>query len=373
MNFVSAKQFALMSVLVIVSSFHLNPILPLLDQSILALLTHHKSGDYGRQRLFGSIGAGLGTLLSSEVVKHTSISSIFIIQCIASGIGLVLLCYLPNYKNETQVDMSRRSDLTTSLNSTASPTIGYLEEGSNPKSTEAAPTYRYWKSVKCIAKPDVIVLFVVVLLIGAMHGIIGNFQGLFMFNLSNENPNIIGVSATVQTISELPAFLFADKLVQRFSTSKILMVSLLAFGVRLVSYSVIPNAWWMLPIDALHGITFSLTWAACTIYAYQVSPPGTHGTMLGLLSAMSNGFGRGAGTLLGGHLYDHYGAITMWRWTALLVPVGLGFAVLFDTKAQNLDYPDEILETPNPKTPFDEARTEDLTEYCRRSTISTYA
>ena len=329
MQFVSLNQYFLMGILVAVSSFHLNPILPLLDQAIMAMLTHHDNGDYGRQRLFGSIGAGMGALVCSEVVKHFGIASIFIVQCIASFIAVLALVFLP--------DCTKRNDDRAKSTLTSSSGMDDLEleavRVSSRSLMDGSTQFSYLLSLKQLAQAsDVVFLFVVVLLLGTMHAVLGSFLGLFMFNLSHGDPNIVGVSALVQTVAELPAFFYSDAIVRRMGTSWVLGLAMIAFGIRLVAYSIIPSAWYMLPVDLLHGLTFSLAWAACTIYAYQAAPSDMHGTMLGLLAALFHGFGRGLGNLIGGWIYDHYGPVLLWRWTALLAPIGILVVAVFHNR-----------------------------------------
>jgi predicted MFS family arabinose efflux permease len=51
--------------------------------------------------------------------------------------------------------------------------------------------------------------------------------------------------------------------------------------------------------------------------------------MMGALNAVQNGLGRGTGTLLGGYLYEKYGASFMWLLTDLGVPLSLIGLLLF--------------------------------------------
>lgn len=54
---------------------------------------------------------------------------------------------------------------------------------------------------------------------------------------------------------------------------------LFAFGVRFILYSFLTNAWWVLPIEMLQGVTFGMFYPTMASYANAVSPPGTETTV----------------------------------------------------------------------------------------------
>lgn len=54
---------------------------------------------------------------------------------------------------------------------------------------------------------------------------------------------------------------------------------LFAFGVRFILYSFLTNAWWVLPIEILQGITYGMFYPTMTSYANVVSLPGTETTV----------------------------------------------------------------------------------------------
>ncbi|EEY65540.1 Major Facilitator Superfamily (MFS) [Phytophthora infestans T30-4] len=137
----------------------------------------------------------------------------------------------------------------------------------------------------------------------------------------------------VETISELPFFFHANKIIERFGTAKCILVSLVAYGIRMITYAFIPNPWLVLPIEVLHGLTYGLLLAAFTNYIYEAAPKGTEGTMIGVLFGVQRGIGGGLSTLGGGWVYEVLGGRTMWGIAGFIVfPLSLvasaGFAYL---------------------------------------------
>ncbi|KAI9996024.1 hypothetical protein PInf_013202 [Phytophthora infestans] len=137
----------------------------------------------------------------------------------------------------------------------------------------------------------------------------------------------------VETISELPFFFHANKIIERFGTAKCILVSLVAYGIRMITYAFIQNPWLALPIEVLHGLTYGLLLAAFTNYIYEAYPKGTEGTMIGVLFGVQRGIGGGLSTLGGGWVYEVLGGRTMWGIAGFIVfPLSLvasaGFAYL---------------------------------------------
>ncbi|KAG3146295.1 hypothetical protein PI126_g13381 [Phytophthora idaei] len=178
-------------------------------------------------------------------------------------------------------------------------------------------------------KMDVLVLLGVVFIMGNMHGVFSSFLQLIM----------------CETSSELPAFFFADKIVKKIGTVNVLLVSLVGYTLRISYYALMTNAWGAIPFEFLHGITFGLTWAACTQYVFSAAPRGCEGTVMGVLSAVQNGLARASGTLIGGYFYENHGARAMWTVTGFGIPLSLisvaAFAYLKDD--EDIDVPEEEL------------------------------
>ncbi|KDO17741.1 hypothetical protein SPRG_16632 [Saprolegnia parasitica CBS 223.65] len=232
-----SDSFAWTCVLFFLAQFQSKPAWTLLDQAVLALVTQ-LGAEYGKQRLYGSIGYGLGAYATGLVVTNYGIGWAFTIT----------------------------------------------------------------------------------------------FLALDLYELSGGSAHIVGLATVCETLSELPAFYYADKLIYRLGTVNVLAMALLAYGARLAYYALMTNAWYALPFELLHGCTYGLAWAASTKYVYAEAPAGAEGFVLGLLSAVQGGVGRGLATLVGGHVYNANGARYLWGITSAGVPVAF-LALWFFSKA----------------------------------------
>ncbi|KAF0688297.1 Aste57867_20075 [Aphanomyces stellatus] len=292
----SISSFYLTCAAVFLANFQTNPTGSLLDQSVMALL-HRVGGEYGKQRLFGAVGWGLGAFLTGLVVNTYGIHWAFNLHLIFCLPTLYVLNLIP-------------------------------AADASPKAADGALSFADGLR-RIVQQADVMLLLTVVFLIGLMFGVVSSFLTLNLYELSHSSTAIVGTAIWVETLSELPAFYFADAIIKRLGIFYVLLLSIVVYGVRISFYAVMTNAWSALPFELLHGCSFSLAWAACTNYIYDAAPPGTEGTMMGLLNAVLNGLGRGAGTLLGGYLYQTYGARVMWWATDIGVPLALVGLLLF--------------------------------------------
>ncbi|CAH0480762.1 unnamed protein product [Peronospora belbahrii] len=230
------------------SNFQVAPTGSLLDHTVLNLLDK-VGGEYGKQRLFGALGYGLGAYVTGLIVAVAGISWSFNVSL---GLGLTSLLVL-----RTIPPMQHSRFLNDAV----------LEYG-------AVKPPSLMENVRMITKW-------------------GIFLTLNLYNLSGKNAQIVGIAIMCETASELPAFFYSHKIINRFA------------------------------------------WAACTQFVYSAASPGCQGTIMGVLNAVQNGLARGMGTLIGGYFYEHYGARTMWLVADLGVPlalIGLGVFAHFKSK-----------------------------------------
>ncbi|KAG6623411.1 Major Facilitator Superfamily (MFS) [Phytophthora cinnamomi] len=293
-------SFPLMCAMVFVANFQTQPSFSLLDHAAMAWL-ERVGGDYGKQRLYGAAGYGAGGYFASVVASSLGIEWCFNMVLILSSVSLfLLLAYVPNIQHEAE----------------------HHQKGELVKSLKAI-----------LHQHDVLALFAIVILAGIMGGLIDNMLFLWLFNLSGNNAHIVGVVIAIETVSELPFFFNANKIIERFGTPKCVFVSLIAYGIRMITYILVQHPWLVLPIEVLHGLTYGLLLAAFTNYIYEAAPKGTEGTMIGVLFAVQRGIGGGLSTLVGGWIYGALGGRMMWGIAGFIVfplsmAVTAGFACL---------------------------------------------
>ena len=254
----SATTAFLWLVLVIITyAFCIAPIMPLVDNSAVDLLGERKD-QYGKLRLWGALGWGVAAPLLGWLVERAELHWVFYGFIILMFGGLVVAWRLP---------------------------ISQVSIGS-----------KFWSGLRLMMTDWRWLVFSGAVLVGGIgSAMIGNYLFLYLDGLG-AGETLMGFALTVATVGELPVLFFSDRLLVRFGGRGLLLLSLLAYAVRALSYAFIQSPWLALPIQLLHGPTFS-------------------GVMYGL--------GGTFGALIGGVLYEALGAALMYRWAGVGVLVGL--------------------------------------------------
>lgn len=107
---------------------------------------------------------------------------------------------------------------------------------------------------------------------------------------------------------EIPFFFMSGRILRKIGHKNAMTLVLFTFGIRFLVYSMLSDPWWVLPVEALNGITFGLFYATMTTYASTISPPGTEATVQNFVGAVFEGAGTSAGSLLGGYLFRGLGS-----------------------------------------------------------------
>lgn len=278
---------------VMLFSFFVSPIMPLVDTTTISLLGGQKER-YGRLRLWGAIGWGVAAPVVGWMIETDSAVWSFWAYSGLMALGLLIALSVP----ETgQAHAASQTDLRISL---------------------AGPRW---------------FLFLIIAFAGGMSlSMISNFLFLFLRQLGADEFSL-GLTLTVATLSELPILFFSNRLLARWNEQQLIGAALLFFAVRALAYSFIGVPWLALLIQLLHGPTFSLMWIAGVAYADRLAPVGLEATAQGLFSGVMLGVGSAAGAFLGGLAYEHVGLVVMFRLSALISLVGMGFVLLVKKKS----------------------------------------
>ncbi|XP_071489032.1 major facilitator superfamily domain-containing protein 6-like [Diadema antillarum] len=297
------STFFLLLILVLFSRSFMCTTSPILHSTTMELL-HQKHDDFGKQRIWGAFGWGAFSLISGVLI---------------------------DYYNRKSADRFSHFDPAFYL------FLGFMLASAVAASFIVFPPQTSVKA-QCqnipllIRKPEILGFLVMVCVLGMGFGVIGTFLFLYLQEL-HASHTLMGLTLTITCIAEIP-FLFLSNRVIRF-TGHIgaLCFSLFCYMVRFLGYSLITNAWAVIPFELLHGITYGLSWAACTSYANQNAPPGLALTLQAVFTSVHMGFGKGLGTLLGGLVYDRFGGRNLFRSAAFVVglsgPLYLGLYHVF--------------------------------------------
>jgi MFS family permease len=263
--------------------------MPLIDSTVVAMLDDRRD-EYGKQRLWGAVGWGVGAPLAGFLIDRAGLQWMFYSYLMLAMCNLAVSTRLPV--------------------------------------TDAAIGGQFRQGVRALLANRQWVVFLAAILIGALSLTFEmNFLSLYMDGLGADK-TLMGLALTAGTISELPVWFFADRFLERWGARRLLAFSLLACGVQAFAYSWIRNPWLVLVIQLLHGPAFSAMWAAGVSYVAEIAPEGMGATAQGLFSGVAMGLRSALGAFIGGMLYEGLGAALMFRWGGISAVLGLVLFIL---------------------------------------------
>ncbi|MDR3577452.1 MAG: major facilitator superfamily domain-containing protein 6 [Anaerolineaceae bacterium] len=272
-------------------SLFTSPIPPLLDNINLSILGSRRQ-QYGRQRIFGSIGYILTTWGFGLILQRIGLSYMFISYALILLVLCLALTWLPN-QPVTWTQSLRRG--LTSL----------------------------------VRQPDWIFFSASVFLLWMASSGMYNFLGIYLKQIGGTD-SLVGLASSLTAISETPVMLFSAFLVGKFGSKRLLYVAFFLYAVRMLFYSLMPSAVWALPIALMHGSTFGFFWIASVTHVNTLAPENLKATSQGLFWTVMN-LANVVGSPISGVLYDHIGPSALFRLFAGYCAAAFLLFVLWNT------------------------------------------
>lgn len=267
------------------------PIMPLADNATLTLLRDQKHL-YGRLRLWGAVGWGVTAPLVGQLAERFGAGWSFYAYALLMAGGLVVAVRLP----------------------VAEATLGQP----------------FWRGFARLLSDRRWFFFLAAIYItGVGSGVVNSYLFLYMERLGATR-TLMGLSLSIATVSELIVFALSDRLLARWGVRRLLVVAFGAVIVRLLAYALIQSPWLVLPVQLLHGLTFSVLWIAGVAYADRIAPQGMGATAQGLFSGVSMGVASATGAFVGGLLYGRIGFATTFGILGLGILISLSVLALVE-------------------------------------------
>ena len=269
------------------------PVKPLMDNAIMSVLDDKE--DYGKSRLFGQLGFGLGSYLIGPFMAQ-DINNIFFMHAILALPTSLLMAMFKQSNNDEDVNK-------------------FSLFQSAPRTKEQVA-----KAVGVVLrKKEVILFFSAVLLVGIASGIIENFAYVRIMEVGG-TPQDMGLCRLLSSIAGGPMFYVSGYLSKAWGTDAIITLTFLVYTLRFMIYALLPMncPLYAIPAEILRGVMWATFWACSTYYVYNVAPPEATATMLGLLNGTYGGVGQSVGSLIGGYLSRKYGIAVAFRKSAVV-------------------------------------------------------
>lgn len=274
-----AGSFLPLAVLVALFAFSIAPVMPLLDHAVIEALGDD-AHQYGRQRIWGAYGWGLSAPAVGWLTERLGLAWVFYVYTAVMLVGLLVAFRAPV--------------------------------------SSAASGHRFGAGLATMLRDIRWLAFLFAVFVGGISLSLSlNFLPLYMRSLGADL-TLVGLGITAATLSELPVLAFGGALLVHLGPRRILILSLLAYTLRMVLYPLIAVPVWILPVQLLHGPTFGAMWIAGVAYAKHLAPRGAGAAAQGLFTGVAMGLGGFAGGLFGGVTYDWLGPRWMFGLTAAL-------------------------------------------------------
>lgn len=324
--------FLVILVVVIIGEFFSASSVTIVDTVTLQYLGKHRDR-YGLQRMWGSLGWGLAMLSVGIGIDYTHID-VFI-----DGKG----CKPPEYRNYQIVFIVfgvlmtmalivatqfrfRYSHFNSNENKGKEVEIPQVERNGSTESSEETPTttshsqaFNFWDLIRLLCSVQYGSVLFVAWFMGFGYGFVFTFLYWHLEDL-NGTTTLFGVCSVLSHVSELTAYFFSHKLIELIGHIRVLYIGLACNTARYIYISYLENAWTVLPMEVLQGVTHAAIWAACISYLSAAVPPELRTSAQGILQGLHLGLGRGCGAMIGGVLVNYFGAAATFR--------GIGMACL---------------------------------------------
>jgi len=243
---------------------------------------------FGRVRKFAAVGWGTSGLLTGVIADHFGLYGVFgWFACMEVVLTITALIGIQHEIPSAPSIISAES-------------MADLSKAGSKASS----------SLKTILQKDyVVVFFSNVLLYGVMTSLQEVYEFVYLLKgFKGASNTLLGATLCVMTLSELPVFHYADKLIAAGFVSVYTGCQAL-MAVRCLLYAALPydKPWLVLLIEPFHGATFAAMWAASVEFGRREAPQGCRSRMQALVSGTYFQLSQGVGALAWGGIISVIG------------------------------------------------------------------
>jgi len=259
--------FAGLIVVTIIMSLFYNTIQPVLDSMALQIAKSNPKFSYGSLRFYGAAGFAFTTIITGQVIDAIDITVIFVVSSITMLLAFVF-CF-------------------------------FLKDELHEKSTGSG----YGNVWSVIKNRSLLFLLFCVFLVSMGATTIWNFYSAYLKE-NGATDSLVGYGLSFQGLCELPVFYFSARIILRLGLKTTLLITVLATVIRMILYHFIKTPVATLPVELLHGFSWSLFWVVCVEYVNKLVDEHWLATGQSLLYAAYFGVGAIAGNYWASYFID---------------------------------------------------------------------
>ncbi len=282
---------AVLSVVLLINIF-ISPVSPLADSATMHMLTGQREM-YGRIRIGGTIGWGVASPIAGALIARYGLHMGF---WASAAVFVLVLVLCQGF------------------------TFGKPEAAETRGSIRDLLSQRAW-----------IYFMIYAFFGGVLLNSTSNFLSPYIKELGGNEVHV-GMINLMAAFSELPAFFFGNRLLRKFGSHRLIIISLVITGIRSFLFALAPTPVFAILAQALNGMTFAALWTAGVAYADEHAPVGLKATGQGMLGAMTFGIGSAVGGFLGGFLLENIGGRGLFLTFGIILVVGVSVVMLLEKR-----------------------------------------
>ena len=288
----AAHGFALLLPLGALTACCLSPLSPLGDHVALAAASAGRL-DYGRVRLWGSLGFIAATLLAGRLIEAHGIDSVAPLLAAAAMLVLAACTVMP--------------------------------------AERSAPAAAHTGAWRTLARPSFALFLAAAALIQGSHAVYYGFGTLYWRRLGIADDRIALLWAE-GVVAEIVLFYWGAPLLRRLGPEKLLALGGGAGLLRWAATGFATTLPALVPLQLLHAFTFGAAHLGAMHHLARRLPPAQAATAQALYATVVGGLGQGLLMLLAGGLYGAVGGSAYFAMAAVAA-IGAGLALLLATKS----------------------------------------
>ncbi|MFB9326018.1 MFS transporter [Paenibacillus aurantiacus] len=294
-----STAFASVCLVMVAFYFFQTPMNPLTD-SLILLSTQYTGRPYSLVRIFGSLGFALSAYGFGLLLKQTGSDLTLVLALLTVGTTLAFSFTLKDYQGS----------------------LRKMEFGG---------------FFQLIRKPDILIFFLIVLVISISHRMYEGFLAVTMREMGASD-SLVGLAWLVSAVSEIPILFLLGKYGHKYKELPLLAIACIMYAIRFWLVSIIDTPEWIIPVQAMHSVTFGIYFATALRYLSTVIPDEFRSSGQAVYAIVWSGFAGIISGTAGGSVFEYFGRSRFYQLAmalALLAAVGFLTKHMLNRRAEN--------------------------------------
>ncbi len=290
--FTYANTFYFICFCIVIIGFFQGAIFPLSDSYIYTISEHKKSIQYGKVRLFGSIGFALVAFGLGFLLKNSGPSIMFHTYS-------VLFILAAFFFSRVKFNFSTKSVL--------------------PKITD----------IGLILRNRSFSLFLLAVCVSSIAIISsGNYIAMLIEKTGGDTSGL-GILWLLVAFSELPMFYLGTKVLDKFGEIPLFGAALILYSIRFILSSFCTSYILVTIIQLMQGVSYPLIMLSATSNANKLLPTNLKATGMTLISALGFGLGGFLGNLSSGFILENFNVFSLFRFYSLVSVIAFVIILIY--------------------------------------------